>query len=92
MTRRIIHCGIAHLSLREWQSPAECGGFARDFLKHETYSRSVRFPQGEDRHGRKPPIEPRLLFIGGNDFVTIMPWCGRNAESAGKLCGRARRG
>jgi len=26
MTRGIIHCGIAHLSLREWQSPAECGG------------------------------------------------------------------
>src|SRR6476619_8432042 len=24
----------------------------RDFLKHETYSRSVRFPQGEDAHER----------------------------------------
>src|SRR6476659_362046 len=44
MTRGITHCGIAHLSLREWQSPAECCGFARDFLNHETYSRSGAFP------------------------------------------------
>jgi hypothetical protein len=47
-TRGITHCGIAHLSLREWQSPLFWR--VREFFKHETYSRSVRFPQEEDAH------------------------------------------
>ena len=33
MTRGITHFGIAHLSLREWQSPAECWRVREGLLK-----------------------------------------------------------
>src|SRR6185436_14254044 len=44
MIRGMTHFGMAHLSHSERQSPLSDGGFARDTVKHETYSRSVRFP------------------------------------------------